>query len=629
MCGIAGLISKEKRETLSNDIDLMLATIEHRGPDGVGSKIFNSRVALGHRRLSVIDLSEAGLQPMELDNRYWITFNGEIYNYLELRDELQKDGRKFKSETDTEVLLAAYVKWGEDCVNHFNGMWSFAIYDTAEDRLFCSRDRYGVKPFYYEFDREHFVFSSEIKEIIALKRPGEVKVNYDNFVAYLANGTLDGNEHTMFAGIDQLEGGYNLMLDCKTFAMNKYKWYELSVVKLNSNKKEDNYILFKEKFLKSVDLRLRADVPVGSCLSGGLDSSAIVCAVHENLKAQGKEDMQYTVSSCFEDKRYDEQEYIDAVVRDTGVAVYKVFPDMGQVFEVLDDIIWHMDEPFGGTSVFAQWNVFKTAKENGLTVMLDGQGADEQLAGYTPFYKVLFLYLLKKGRIKQLSREIKAYKSLRAGTEVMKTWEIMVSTILTAFFPDALRFNLNQLFRKYQGGMPFPKSFYDNSVSKSGWEKYDKRNPQKYINASMHNGMSALLHYEDRDSMAHSIESRVPFLDYELAEFIFSIPFDQKIENGKTKNILREGLKCMLPSEIYNRYSKLGFVTPEDKWLKDNEEFFYKELENACDVLGNLIDQKQVLEWYRNHVQETRMGDSTCFRIICAAHWVKVFGVRL
>lgn len=629
MCGIAGIVLREKDNIIESKISQMLDTIIHRGPDGCGIKVFDSKVALGHRRLAIIDLSDEGLQPMTSNGRYWVTFNGEIYNYIELRCELEQMGISFSTHTDTEVLLAAYIQWGELCVDRFNGMWAFAIYDSKEEILFCSRDRYGVKPFYYEINRNHFLFASEIKEITALKSKGEIKVNYDNFVAYLANGTLDSNEYTMFDGIEQLLGGYNLIFNCKTWEKNIYQWYDLTKVKLNKNDREVNEKIFKEKFLKSVELRLRADVAVGSCLSGGLDSSSIVCAVHNNLKDQGKEKNQYTVSSCFEDKRYDEQEYIDAVIRDTGATSYKVFPDMDELFNNLDTIIWHMDEPFGSTSIYAQWNVFKTAKEHGLTVMLDGQGADEQLAGYTPFYKVLFLDLLKKGKFNKLRREIEAYKRLRADSEVVKTWELLVSTVLTAFVSDELRFKLNKLFRKRQNGMPFPPAFYDNKVSKCGWLQYDKRNPQKYINTSMHHGMSALLHYEDRDSMAHSIESRVPFLDYELAEFIYSVPMDQKIVDGKTKNILREGLKEILPTEIYNRYSKLGFVTPEDKWLKENEKFFFEELQKSCDILGKIVDKEQVLAWYQKNVQSTRQGDNTCFRIICAAHWVKIFNVSL
>lgn len=627
MCGIAGYVSAEKENKIEIIVNDMLDTIKHRGPDGCGVKSFGDKVCLGHRRLAILDLSSDGLQPMCLNNRYWITYNGEIYNYLELKAELKQSGFSFHTQTDTEVLLAAYEKWGEDCVSRFNGMWAFAIYDSLKNTIFCSRDRYGVKPFYYEIRDDRFAFGSEIKEILTVKKGEVIHAERDVLSAFLTNGILDSDERTMFAGIEQLLGGDNLVFDCNTFTLKKYTWFDLTKVRLNRNSKEENYRLFNEKFHRAIEYRLRSDVSVGSCLSGGLDSSSIVCAVHNQLEKQGKETAQYTVSSCFEDKRYDEQEYIDAVVNKTGVVSYKVFPDMGAVFADLEKIIWHMDEPFGGTSIFAQWNVFKLAKENGLTVMLDGQGSDEQLAGYTPFYKVLFLDLLKRGKYKQLRREIKAYKDMRASSEPEPTWEIIASTILTAFFPDRLRFALNKLFRKRNVGMPFPASFYNNQIVKNSWKWYDKKNPQKYINAGLHQGMRALLHYEDRDSMAHSIESRVPFLDYELTEFIYSVPIEQKIENGRTKNLIREGLKDILPSEIYNRYSKLGFVTPEDQWLKDNEGLFFEELSKACDELAGFLDKKQVLDWYVKNVQKTRMGDSTCFRIICAAKWVQIFGV--
>lgn len=628
MCGIAGIISKQKVNDLKESLNKMLETIIHRGPDGHGEQIFDNRIALGHRRLAILDLSKEGLQPMCYCSNLWITFNGEIYNYIELRDELKNYGFTFRTGTDTEVLLASYQRWGEDCVNHFNGMWSFAIYDVNEQKIFCSRDRYGVKPFYYSVDKNRFVFASEIKELLAISKD-RPKADIDRLKAYLATGIQECGYTTMFRGILQLEGGCNLILNCKTLEYNVYRWYELSEVSLNRNTKEQNYRDFKTEFFSSVRLRLRADVPVGSCLSGGMDSSAIVCAVHENMRNSNMEKEQITISSCFKDKRYDEQEYIDAVVKHTGVTSYKVFPDMSKVFDELDDLIWHMDEPFGGTSVYAQWCVFKKAREHGLTVMLDGQGADEQLAGYTPFYQVLFIDLLKKGKWQRLKKEIQYYKAMRASSENISTKRIILSTFASVLFADRFRYSINKLYRKNVMGMPYTDDFYDNKYVKKGYQIYDKRNPQKYIQASMLNGLSALLHYEDRNSMAHSIESRVPFLDYKLVELIYSVPIDQKIENGKTKNILREGLKDILPKEVYDRYTKLGFVTPEDQWLKDNEKFFYHELEKACDRLETIVNKESVLTWYKAHIQKVQRGDSTCFRLICAAHWANIYNVEV
>lgn len=628
MCGIAGIISKSNRNDLEDKVNSMLDTIKHRGPDGQGCKIFENRIGLGHRRLAILDLSKDGIQPMNWNDRYWITYNGEIYNYLELRRELEKAGYVFATNTDTEVLLASFVNWGFECVEHFNGMWAFAIYDKETDKIFCSRDRYGIKPFYYSMIKDCFLFGSEIKEILSVKKE-HPKANYDNLTAYLVNGLLDSNNETMFDGINQLGGGYNLLLNCKSLSYKITRWYDLQKSKTNLNNEVLNAHIFKKKFLRAVDLRLRSDVPVGSCLSGGLDSSAIVCAVYEKLKKSNEKTSQYTVTSCFDDNRYDEREFANAVVKKTGVTSYKVFPDMNQLFDELDTILWHMDEPFGSTSVYAQWNVFREAKKQGLTVMLDGQGADEQLAGYTNFYKVLFVYLLKKGKWRRLYKELQCYKKLREGSETDSTGELLLSAICTLLFPDFIRSKLNRIYRKKITGLPFEEKLYENDKATKGYKEYDKKRPQKYIYASMHMGMRALLHYEDRNSMAYSIESRVPFLDYELAEFVYSIPFEQKIVNGKTKNVLREGLKEILPFEIYSRISKLGFVTPEDVWMKEHEDFFYNELQMACDRLQNIVKKDQVLKWYKDHIQKVRKGDSTCFRIICAAHWANIFNVDI
>lgn len=627
MCGIAGIIAKEKDKQLADKITKMLAPIVHRGPNGSGVESFNDTIAFGHRRLSVIDLSTNGKQPMSYLNKYWITFNGEIYNYLEIKKKLQKEGYCFHNDTDTEVILAAYHNWGKNCVEYFNGMWAFSIYDIEKGEVFCSRDRFGIKPFYFMEEEGDLYFSSEIKQLLEVKE--NVRANRETLEAYLLNGILDYTEQTMFEGICQLPGGYNLIYSLSSRQYTIMQWYDINNVKENALNFKQNKKLFKEHFFNSVKLRLRADVPVGSCLSGGLDSSAIVCAVHELLKEDQNEDKQFSVSSCFEDKRYDEQPYIDEVVKHTEIQSYKVFPNMSQLFEELDTIIWHMDEPFGSTSIYAQWNVFKEAKEKGLTVMLDGQGADEQLAGYTGFYRVLFIELLKKRKFKQFYHEVQCYRKLRGDTEVISTCSHVFSVLAGFYIPEKIVQKLKIFKRRTIVGSPFPKRFYKNQLVKSSECLYDQKNPRNYIYASMHQGMQALLHYEDRDSMAHSIESRVPFLDYELAECIYSIPLNMKIHEGKTKYIMREALKEIFPSAIYNRYSKLGFVTPEDQWIRENKDFFEKELEQACDILEPVISKEQVLRWYKKNVNTLSRENFTIWRIICAAHWVKVFHVTL
>lgn len=630
MCGIAGIVSNKKKDNLENMINGMLETIVHRGPDGSGKKFFDDKVALGHRRLAIIDLSEKGLQPMEWNKRYWITFNGEIYNYKELREQLIKEKNfSFESETDTEVILAAFAAWGEKCVNYFNGMWSFVIFDRNNQKMFCSRDRYGVKPFYYSMVDDYFVFGSEIKEILKISK-GLIKANQKNLEAFLVNGLLDTNNETMFEGIFQLEGGCNLWLDNKTLNYKIERWHHIEKIKSNSFGKKKNCEIFRKKLFLAIRLRLRSDVPIGSCLSGGLDSSAIVCIANSILKEEKDNVEQYTITSCFTDEKYDEQKYADAVTEKTGTISYKIYPDIDKFFKEIDKIVWHMDEPFISMSMFAQWNIFREAKRKGLKVMLDGQGADEQLAGYTSFYNALFYDLLKKGKVKRLFREIKGFKRIRAESEKMSTVERVFSLIARFMIPGSLLYKIRLRYNDKKTELPFAKRMYFNDVIMSKNKLCDGKNQQRFVYGNMYTGMRALLHYEDRDSMAHSIKARVPFLDADLSEFIYSIPLEEKIEDGKTKDILREALKDVLPESIYRRYSKLGFVTPQDAWINENKEFFYSELEKGCERLKTLIDKKRILNWYKNNIgKDSAAVGNIAFRIICAAHWADVFNVKV
>lgn len=629
MCGIAGIVSGKKRPDLDKMLDKMLEAIIHRGPDGQGKKIFDEKVALGHRRLAIIDLSENGLQPMQWRKRYWITFNGEIFNYRELRKQLQKEYKyQFNTETDTEVILAAFDVWGNDCVKFFNGMWAFAIYDTKENKLFCSRDRYGVKPFYYSFS-EDFLFGSEIKEILKLYK-NQAKANKKNLEAFLVRGLLDINNETMFDGILQLEGGCNLILDCESLEYNIERWHELRNIKLNSYGKRKNCKIFREKFETSVKLRLHADVPIGSCLSGGLDSSAIVCMANYLLRNEKEPFQQYTITSCFHNKKYDEQEYADAVSEQTGVISYKIYPDLNKFFDEIDYIIWHMDEPFVSMSMYAQWSVFKKAKSCGLKVMLDGQGADEQLAGYTPFYNVLFFDLLKKGKVCRLKRELKEFRAGRAETDHVSTAERILSLTARWIIPEKALYKLKIFYNNIKSELPFDTKMYFNEVILNKEKVCDAKNDQHFVFGNMYTGMRALLHYEDRDSMAHSIEARVPFLDADLSEFIFSVPISEKIENGKTKDILRESIKELLPDKVYSRYDKMGFVTPQESWIDENQEFFSNEFQKACEKLKNIINKEKLLNWYKNNYKKNPTDVSNvAFRVICAAHWADVFCVEI
>ncbi len=624
MCGIAGYYNF-KGNVNRQRFEEMVDIIKHRGPDDRGT-FYQDGIALGHRRLSVVDLSESGHQPFLYKNRYAVVFNGEIYNHVELRKKLEYNGYQFVSKTDTEVLIAAYDCYGKNCVQYFNGMWSFAILDRQKKELYCSRDRFGVKPFYYYLDDAQFVFGSEIKQILHMLGQKPV-ANKKRLMEFLICGDQDCTEETMFQNIMQLRGGYEILIDLEHHRFKIDQYYSLENKKVRVTGYKGNCRKFRRAFQKAVNLRMRADVPVGYCLSGGLDSSSIVSMANSLISRGDQTVEQHAVSSCFEDKEYDEQEYIDEIVKNAKIFSHKIYPDENQLFDEVDKIIWHMDEPFGSTSIYAQWNVFREAKKNGLTVMLDGQGADEQLAGYSAFYGVYFASLLKKFRIKSFMREIKSYKKLRASTEIyVNAKKIILAAIATAFVPRSVYAVMYGTY-KICAGLPFTaRQIIKVYKTRDSYPMNDER---QYFLDSMRCGMQALLHYEDRNSMAFSIESRVPFLDYQLAEVIFEMPFNHKIRNGVTKSVLRDGLKGILPEKIRNRYSKLGFVTPEDKWIRDNYIQYKKQLENACEMLKPLLDGERVIRWFDKKKGNIARGDFIIWRIICAGKWMKVFDVSL
>lgn len=628
MCGIAGFYSD--KEPINKELfDQMVDIIEYRGPNDRGV-YFDGNLALGHRRLSIFDISSAGHQPFCYEDKYVLVYNGEIYNYIEIREELKEKGYEFSTSTDTEVLITAYDYYGTDCISKFKGMWSFALYDIKKRMIFCSRDRFGVKPFYYYYKDDKFIFASEIKQILSVLEKGQT-VNRKRIMEYMIRGQFDYTEETMINDIYQLRGGNNLIFDIDSNSIKIERYYDLSNVKTLGKDEvtfEEAAIGFREKFLNSVELRLRSDVPLGYCLSGGLDSSAIVCAADKIIKSGNLDIEQNAVSSCFHEKEYDEQEYIDEVIRNTSVNIHKTFPEGNNLFADLDNVIWHMDEPFSSACEYAQWNVFKAAKEQDLTVMIDGQGADEQLAGYTGFYSVILAEYLKKFRFIKFFRELIAYKNLRAKTEkYVKSYKIIIEALISAYLPRRLQKYGKLKFFYLRQGFPFEEKDIKDTIM--GLDLYPANDSRQYILDNFKCNLSMLLRFEDRNSMANSIESRVPFLDHELVEELFKMPIEYKIQNGITKCVLREGLKDILPEKILKRYSKLGYVTPEEKWANDHPEQYRKELEEAANYLDGLLDKTKLMNWYDSLSGNVQRMDHMLFRIICAGKWIKIFNLKV
>lgn len=618
MCGIAGIITKQGQPKPEN-LQAMLDLIKHRGPDDSGIYL-NDEIGFGHNRLAIIDLTAQGHQPFFYQDRYALVFNGEIYNYLELKQELETAGYKFLTRTDTEVIPAAYDYWGVDCLKHFNGMWSFALYDAKTKTIFAARDRFGIKPFYYYDTAEYLAFASEIKQFTCL--PGwQARLNQRIALEFLVFTGLDHSADTFFQGVKQLRGGCYLTYALADKKININRWYDLekATQSQKTSKKSPEIINdFARKFSDAVLLRLRSDVKVGSCLSGGLDSSAIVMTIHQELKRQGKAEIQETVSACNRHKEYDEQEFIDEVISKSGVGSHKIYTEYENLLADLDKIIWHQDEPFDSTPMFAQWSVFAEAKRQGLTVKLDGQGSDEQLAGYHEYYGRFFTHLLKRGKFVLLFKELQAYKKMHGYTNY---------NIIRQLANNFLPYFLKRFFKKLRNKERLDwlnitdkrMSIYEanfGSIRKAG------------LMQTCYTNLPRLLHYEDRNSMAHSIEARVPFLDYRLVEYIYALPDEYKIKDGYTKYVLRAALRGVLPEKIRLRTDKKGFVTPEEIWFKANAAALRVYLLEAVERSGGLFNNR-IVSMYDDFIAGKTEYDPVFWRVIAFGRWQRLFQVQI
>lgn len=673
MCGIAGLVQSESIDLRS--FRRMLDLLSHRGPDDEGFVVFSARgpiclggddtvsfdpidelpyrpvahisdftreylpayLIMGHRRLSIVDLSPFGHQPMSYANRYWIVFNGEIFNYIELREELKCAGYHFRTNSDTEVILAGYDKWGESLLDRCNGMWALAIYDCQTRRLFLARDRFGIKPLYYHVSSNgrSLAFASEIKAFSALP-DWHSEIASQPVFDFLAWGVQDHGPETMFRNVYQLPPGHFVSIPLGTSdrltqplarILPTTCWYDLrskrQVVPAGFGQAAER---FREIFFDAVRLRMRADVPLGSCLSGGLDSSSIVCAVRSELQELAPASRQKTFSSCSVAREVDEREFISEVTKNTSIDETHVFPDGEEFLDRLDDLVWTQDEPFASGSIFAQWCLFRAAREQGVTVVLDGQGADEQLAGYHGFLGARLAGLIRAGDFNQFISEFSAVRQLHG-----YTLRKLASYFLANLAPGSIRplgalIGMSQMTRhwidvKALGAVdrdPFvPLGARTTSVRSLSLAQMAGSNLQM------------LLHWEDRNSMAHSIEARVPFLDYRLVEYTLNLPEVFKLDKGITKRVLRKSMQGIVPDKVLSRIDKKGFLTPEEHWLKrDYRSEFAERLDEAVALSNGII--RPSMRSVFSRVASDRAGFSHhIWRVICFGAWLKKFNVKI
>lgn len=548
----------------------MTDKIAHRGPDGDGFWLSdNKTVGFGHRRLAIIDLSTDARQPMNYaDGRYTIIFNGEIYNFVEIRQLLVKKGYKFNSHCDTEVLLANFHEKGEKCLEDFDGMFAFAIWDEWEKTLFCARDRFGEKPFYYAVSDGAFYFASEMKALWAAGVPRKVSEKMlFNFLAHSYMQNPKDLSETFFEGIYKLKAAHFFHISTEKLEVKQQKYWEIDHKKINHNIKETEAAEeFRELFAESVIRRLRSDVAVGSSLSGGLDSSLVVCTIDEIKK--GRNIPQATFSARFPGFAKDEGKFMQFVIDKTYVEPHFVFPDENGLVNDLEMLFHYQEEPFLSASIYAQFCVFRAAKENNITVLLDGQGADELLAGYHPYFYDYFTELKKRDK-KLWKTETAAHKQIHFGSNGANQKDKLKNS-LRYIMPKSFKAKLRRVKEKMSLSGLLNKDFLESQFDNyflSEREQPETLNETLY-RATFGGDLETLLRYADRNSMAHSREVRLPFLSHTLAEFLFTLPPEMKIKNGVTKYIMRSAFEEILPPEITNRQDKIGYEPPQSEWLK-------------------------------------------------------------
>ncbi len=576
MCGIAGMIGERIKDETGP-----LQTLAHRGPDDSGWTIHPAHARqtrahslLLHRRLSILDLSQAGHQPMaSADGAYTIVFNGEIYNSRELRQELQQLGCAFHTETDTEVLLQAYIRWGPACLGRLIGMFAFAVEDERRRVLFLARDFFGIKPLYYSRTPGVFAFASEIKALLEwqpIKRIVEPQRLYD----YLRFGRTDHGAATLFRDIKQVPAAHYLEVPLDRPEEGQLvRYWNLPADGPLDLSFDEAARRVRELFLQNINLHLRSDVPIGAALSGGIDSSAIVAG----MRAVEPRTEIHAFSYIADDPAVSEEHWVELVAGRTGAIVHKVRANADELVADLDHLIHTQDEPFGSTSIYAQHRVFRLAKEHGIKVMLDGQGADEMLAGYRHFVPARLGSLVRSGQLAEAYRFASRASQLPGMRGPLRLW---LETARLLMPSAGARWANRWLVPSWLNARWFrARGVHLHAATGSADRDMLRGELRQNI---LETSLPMLLRYEDRNSMAASIESRVPFLTPSLAEFLLRLPEDYLLSpDGTTKSVFRQAMRGLVPDAILDRKDKIGFVTPEERWLKTLRPWIEQTLASA------------------------------------------------
>lgn len=654
MCGIAGVFSLDGEKIPASWIRPMTNAQRHRGPDGEGFILIHenqiqkaygddtpddiihsslphqplihidnctgAEIIMGHRRLCIVDTSPGSHQPLcDLNQKFWITFNGEIYNYKALRSQLEEKGFRFFTKTDTEVILNAYACWGENCIQHFNGMWAFVIYDTEKKEAFASRDRFGVKPFYYLRTKSFFAFASEHKALLELNFTKR-EINHEAAFSFLVLNKAQDKEESLFKDIFELMPGHSILLSGQSFSIKQY--YKLDY---NKNYEKSDPAELKKTIdhiqsllINAISIRLEADVSVGTCLSGGIDSSVITGIISFLLKKNPIRSIgaqQKTFTACSDDLRFDESGWAKQMAAFASAEWNAVYPSAGEFVSDYEQFTWHHDLPAWSLSSYFQYRVMQLAHDRGVKVVLDGQGADELFAGYPLHFYSHYLEEKKQdaaeaGLTKQYLRENKLLRHIRLKYSFLRkfpfAFQKKIFTDLQYVDPD--------LIHTYAGQL---ESLIEQRLPTLNAQLYDE-----FTNGYL----KELLYREDRNGMAHSIEARTPFADdVDLIEYAFTIPGNLKIQKGTSKFLLREAGRSFLPQNIYTRSDKKGFSSPNNQWLEEKRNDFRKYFDQNLD--GYLLHDKILRDYDKLFSVSDKPENFRLAKLINFASWKKIFNL--
>jgi asparagine synthase (glutamine-hydrolysing) len=647
MCGVTGVVSSRPEDLRA--IAAMTSALRHRGPDDEGYLLADTArrqarayggpdtveeithpsfpvsvpagtdLALGHRRLAILDLTAAGHGPMATeDGSLWLSYNGEIYNYIELRAELSGLGHRFRTGTDTEVLLAAYRQWGTSALHRFNGMWAFALYDAPQRILFCARDRFGVKPLHYSWDGDALILASEVKGLLAHPRVRR-EIHVPTLTSFLVDGAVDEGAQTFYSGIESLPAGHQLTLAVGERRLEVQRWYTLPDATDHDTPRDES--TFRDLLHDAVAVRLRSDVPVGTCLSGGIDSSSIVALV---ARLGGGSDRR-SFSVVYSDPEIDERRFIRQVVTAAGVDDRQVTPTSSEALADLPRLICAQDEPVPSAGVYSQWRVMALARESGTTVLIDGQGADEVLGGYHyHFGPRLAEVLLQEGPAAAWRQ------GLRASEVTGRPLRFFLGSLAYHLLPLPEVARREAVRRSATHGR-VPASAVQKDLLRSRTTGRRHR-PRRSLAAErraniLETSLPALLRYEDRNSMAFSVEARTPFLDYRLVELAMRMPADALISDGWTKLVLRRSMAGVVPDDIRWRRDKIGFGTPERRWLEERAQEVRARLASSSAV-ASLLRKGVCDEWLAGD-DATLARRPGLWRLLAVAVWGEQRDLRM